>query len=449
MYKFLFKQLFRTKAYWFGLAFVFILGIVSLGIGKQFLTTKQTQSAQVTEKQENHLNRNIELHKDDLGLLLYYLKFSLINKTEPLSALSIGQNDVNPNVKSVKMLVLEGQKYDTDLVNPNKLVYGNLDFSFILIYLIPLLIIAFTFNLISEEEEIGTWRIVRIMSRSKTNYIFDKLFVRIVAILGVLILLFFLAILFIGIPLNLNFFTFLIVSVLYALFWFALCFFVISFKKSSAFNASSLLAIWLFLVVLIPAALNNYLTNKYPTPEAFSTMIKQRDGYHKKWDTNKRETMEAFYKTYPQYEKFGYPPEKGFNWIWYYAMHNAGDEEAKEFSKSLESKVLKREQQSRTWAKFFPTIHTQLTFNDLAQSSLSNQIDFLRQTNKFHEEIRLYFYPKIFSEKTAKDVDWKLFKPKHYQQKQKTEPLLAFLPLLVSILILSSLGIINLKRQIL
>lgn len=449
MYTFLFKQLFRTKAYRFGLVFVFVLGFVSMMIGKQFLNTKQSQSAQVAEKQEIHLNRNIELHKDDLGLLLYYLKFSLINQTQPLSALSIGQNDVNPNVRSVKMLVLEGQKYDPDLVNPNKLVYGNLDLSFILIYLIPLLIIAFTFNLISEEEEIGTWRIVRIMSPSKTKYIVDKLMVRVVVILGTLFALFFIASVFIGIPMNGKFFTFLIISSLYALFWFALCFFIISFKKSSSFNASTLLAIWLSLVVLIPSALNNYLTNQYPTPEAFTTMIKQRDGYHKKWDTNKRATLEAFYKTYPQFKEFGYPPEEGFNWLWYYAMHNAGDEEAKEFSTSLENKILAREQQSRLWARFIPTIHTQLAFNDIAQSSLLNQIDFLKQTSQFHEDIRLYFYPKIFSKKTADDVDWSLVQPKYFKQEKTLQPMKTYFPLLISIFLFGGLAFVNFRKRVL
>ena len=45
---------------------------------------------------------------------------------------------------------LEGQKYDANLTNPANLLLGNLDFSFVLIYLFPLLIIAFTYNIIAE-----------------------------------------------------------------------------------------------------------------------------------------------------------------------------------------------------------------------------------------------------------------------------------------------------------
>ena len=85
-----------------------------------------------------YCTRNIKFHSDDLGLLLYYLKFSLVKEQNPLAALSIGQNDINPSIQSVKILTLEGQKYDTDLVNPTKLLYGNLDLSFILVYIFPL-----------------------------------------------------------------------------------------------------------------------------------------------------------------------------------------------------------------------------------------------------------------------------------------------------------------------
>ena len=61
-------------------------------------------------------------------------------------------------------------------------------------------------------------------------------------------------------------------------------------------------------------------------------MIKQRDGYHQKWDTNKRETLVKFYARYPQFESYGFPPEEGFNWMWYYAMQHLGDEESSEES---------------------------------------------------------------------------------------------------------------------
>ena len=61
--------------------------------------------------------------------------------------MAIGQRDVNPSIQSVTIRGLEGQKYDSELNNPNNFLLGNIDFSFVLIYLFPLLIIAFTYNI--------------------------------------------------------------------------------------------------------------------------------------------------------------------------------------------------------------------------------------------------------------------------------------------------------------
>ena len=178
MFELLFKQFLRTNTGKIGLLLILVLGIISIAIGKQFLNNQEEIAAQVAEKQREHIERNVGLHKEDIGLLLYYLKFAAINETSPLAGLSIGQKDVNPNVQRVRILTLEGQKYDTDLLNPIKLLFGNLDLSFVLVYVFPLLIIAFTYNLRSEEEETGTWRLVNVMSKSTSQFLLAKLSVR-------------------------------------------------------------------------------------------------------------------------------------------------------------------------------------------------------------------------------------------------------------------------------
>lgn len=448
MYRLLFKQFFRTNTCKIGLFLILILGTISIAIGKQFLHNQEKSATQVAEKQLNHIERNIALHSDDIGLLLYYLKFAAINESSPLAALSIGQKDVNPNVQSVSILTLEGQKYDTDLLNPTKLLFGNLDLSFILVYVFPLLIIAFTYNLRSEEEETGTWRLVQVMSKSKLHFLLAKLSIRALLLFIAMGLLFVMASIVLGIAWGKPYLAFFTISVLYLLFWFALSFWIVSLKRNSNFNALTLLSIWLVLVVLLPSALNNLVANKYPVPEALTTMIKQRDGYHQKWDTNKRETMEKFYTRYPQFESYGYPPEEGFNWWWYYAMQHLGDEESIEESTMMRTKILQREQMSRKWAQFIPSIHTQLTFNDLAGTSLTNHMGFLAYLNDFHEQIRLHFYPKIFSNVNAKEVDWDQFTPAHFPMNSTISWGPILLPLIVVILIFSGLAYSNARKAI-
>ncbi len=80
-----------------------------------------------------------------------------------------------------------------------------------------------------------------------------------------------------------------------------------------------LLSVWIFLIIILPAAVNNYVVNKYPVPEALETTVKQRKGYHEKWDLDKKSTMDRFYAHYPQFNEYTLP-DKEFSWLWYYAM---------------------------------------------------------------------------------------------------------------------------------
>lgn len=446
MYGLMFKQFVRSRTTILGLSLILVLGLISIMIGKQFLADQKKTAAQVAQKQMDHIERNVELHGDDLGLLLYYLKFALVNESSPLSGLAIGQRDLNSSVMSVNILTLEGQKYNTDLVNPTQLLYGNLDLSFILIYVFPLIIIAFSYQLRSEEEETGTWRLVSVTTSSPTKFLLMKLSLRGISVLSAMILLYGIASIVLKIPWNAVFLAFISVSMLYIVFWFVLSFWIISLKRNSNFNSLSLLAIWLVLVVLLPATLNNFLINKYPVPEALSTMIKQRDAYHQKWDSNKRETLEKFYASYPLFASYGFPSEEGFNWLWYYAMQHAGDEESREESGSMRKKILQREETSRTWAYAVPSLHAQLGFNQLACTGLDNHMKFLEFVEEYHEQTRLYFYPKIFSQLTAQKVDWERFPPEYLQFEQDLDWVGLLLPLILTIFIFSTLIYLNTRK---
>ena len=174
---------------------------------------------------------------------------------------------------------------------------GNLDLAFVILFLFPLLVIVLTFNLIAEETESGTWKLVAVQAKSTFGFVFSKLLVRMCLLYLLLFLLLLVAKLALQIPLNEHFLTVILLSSLYLLFWFVLSFFVICFKQSSGYNALILLSAWLVLLLLLPAGVNAYITGKYPIPEAMSTAIAQRDGYHVKWDTDKRETMKSSINT--------------------------------------------------------------------------------------------------------------------------------------------------------
>jgi len=210
------------------------------------------------------------------------VKFAFINPSNKLNGISIGQSDLNPSIKRITIKTFEAQKHDTDLINPMNLQSGNLDLSFVLIYLVPLLIIVIVFNVLSEETDTGTWNLVTIQTKSKLRFVINKLWVRFLFVTSISVLLFLSSILILNTSFTVELLLMFTLSVLYIVFWFTLSFFIISFKKSSRFNALTLLTTWLVLLILLPSGINAYVTSKYPVPEALNTAIVQRDGYHTK-----------------------------------------------------------------------------------------------------------------------------------------------------------------------
>ncbi|MDG1245168.1 MAG: DUF3526 domain-containing protein [Polaribacter sp.] len=445
MYFILIKQFFRSKTVLLTFGILMILGVLSIGTGKQFLTQKQEVIAKTKVQQEKHIQTQTSLHNDDLGLLLYYLKFSFINPVNSLAGISIGQSDLNSHIQNVTILNLEGQKYDTDLVNPMRLHVGNLDISFLIIFLFPLIIIALNFNILSEEIEKGTWKMITIQDKYSFKYLLKKLSIRVFFVFIILGFLFLLTKIILDIPFSTGFLQIIIMSYLYVLFWFAICFFVVLLRKSSNTNAIFLLSSWLVLVVVLPVLVSNYITNKYPVEEAFIMTIKQRDEYHEKWDTDKRETMDKFYAHYPQFSHYGLQ-EKGFSWLWYYAMQQMGDDESKTERDAMYLKIEKRETLSKKIAQFFPPLQMQLAMNDIANTSLTHQVNFLNATTDFHEDLRLKFYPDIFDKKSTKSINWKNYKPEFFKTQSSFDLLGNILYMVIISLLLIGFGIFkNLK----
>ncbi|NAS11429.1 DUF3526 domain-containing protein [Poritiphilus flavus] len=445
MYSLLITSFIRTRIFLLSLALLLTLGIISILIGKQYLVKQEKTIVAAKQFQKESINRNVEYHGDDLGLLLYYLRFTLIKQPTNISAISIGQSDVNPLLQTVTIRGLQGQKYDSDFENPSLLMSGNLDLGFVIIYLFPLVLIAMTFNLYSEEKEQGTWRILAAQTNAKISFLLKKLSVRILFILFVLVVLLLLAAAYLLIPMNTYFWALFMQGILYLLFWSALCLLIISFRKKSSFNALSLISIWVVLTILLPATVNNYVINRYQVPEALHAMIEQRDGYHEKWDLEKDVAMSGFLKEYPQFKDLSVPEDE-FSWLWYYAMQHNGDMESYKTGLDMKKKILMRNKVSERIALFVPTMHAQLSFNKLAGTDMIGHMNFLDALTDFHANLRLGFYPKIFDNAPADVIDWQKHQAKYFEQKRDFSWNLLLLPTLLITLLTASIGLLNLRK---
>jgi len=444
MTQLLIKQYIRSKALMVGLLLLFFTGLVSIHIGKVFLDKQQETIESTAHAHRENIDRNLRYVDGHIGLLLYYIRFGLADEAPALAGLSIGQRDIRPPAQLINIRNLEEQKNTSELVNPFYQLLGNLDFSFVLVYLFPLVIIAISFNVLSEEKESGTWQLLSSQSARPFDIIKAKILIRLVSVLAVLITLLMIAKIYLAIPFNQALIAFSLVSILYVVFWFALVWYVISLDKSSNDNALVLLSIWIVITIIIPAGLNNLVKNLYTIPEAYETTIDSRDGYHTKWDLPKEPTIAKFKEQYPQFNQYEHPEGQSFGWFWYYAMQHMGDVESTEARNTMKEKLAQRNRFTQVVGYLLPNVHTQLSLNALAHSDMTNQLNYMEALEQYHEQLRLNFYPMVFDQKPIADEDWDQYELEYFREDRTVMWGYSLWPLIILSLVFYFLG----RRQI-
>ena len=441
-----FKLFLRNKATWIGLLVLLLNGLAGLYFGKTFVAHQKRVIEKAAVLQKRNMDKDIHHFGNELGLLLYHHKFSFANGPNNWTAFANGQRDINPYLSNVTMLALEGQLYDTELSNPVTSLLGNMDLCFVFIYLFPIIIVAFSYNLLSVQKESGVWPLLRAQTNGLFKLIWRKLLVRMVLVYALAVLLMAIACVYLALPLDLHFLSILLLIAAYLFFWFALAFFIISFGKSSSFNASALIGLWVLFCIFLPASLNLALSKSYPVNEAMQNVINQREGYHEKWDKPKELTMERFYSHYPQFRQYPFPADKNFSWYWYYAMQQQGDDQALPSRKAVDEKLKKRQQFTAFSALFMPVVQAQLSLNEATGSDLGQHLAFQNTVRTQHEQLRLHFYPYIFQEQPVSAIDFGRFKLFKQISPVTAVRFSQFLPILLFTIILLALASIRLTR---
>ena len=141
-------------------------------------------------------------------------------------------------------------------------------------------------------------------------------------------------------------------------------------------------------------------------------------------------------------------PASDFNYLWYYAMQQMGDDDAAKQTQELREKLEQRNVASTTIAQFIPSIFMQVQLNEIAKSGLGNQLKFMDETGLFHEQLRLYFYPKIFSESPVNAENWERFKVETFTDNTTLNFGRLFMPLIAFILLFGGFGWANYRKNI-
>ncbi len=321
----------------------------------------------------------------------------------PLSVFTVGQMDLLPSSYQVS---LQGRLTDfarETLEHPAHLATGTLDVSFVLLYLLPLFALAFSFDLVSREREDGTLRLVLVQATGLRGWALRRLAVRAAVLLGLCVLAGLAGHGLTGggggLPRLLGW---LALVVGYGAFWFCLALAVNARALSSATNALVLVGVWLLLVVVVPAAAQLGVSALYPVPSRVALVGATRDA---SLDAQRRgsEVLSAYFEDHPELAPKGTRTE-GY-WPTALAVQDEAARATAPVVAAFQSQ-LDAQQSALELLRFVsPALAFQQALQDVAGTGGARHAHFLRQVDRFHASWREALLPRVFAGDTLGAAD--------------------------------------------
>lgn len=318
-----------------------------------------------------------------------------------LADFAIGQSDLYPYRAEISAFRRVDDLFrNYQLQSPLSLMVGRFDLSFVVVYLLPLLIIALSYNLLSSERERGTLRLTLTQPLSIQQLLMGKLAARVAAVLGPFALLAAAAFVASG---DLSserlvlFLLWLAISLSYGLLWIAVTAFVNVTGRRSETNAVILASAWLLLVVVVPGVLNVVVNSVAPTPSRLTYVSEMRSATA---EASKRsaDVLANYYEDHPELAaeemQGGFLPA-------FFAQQRDIEDKLEPIVDEFESGLFRQQRLVRLTSLLSPAVVVHEAFNDIAGTGLARQRSYTQQARDFlglwHETLR----PKVF---TAADM---------------------------------------------
>lgn len=314
--------------------------------------------------------------------------------TDPLSALAIGQSDLYTHQIKISAREDLATLTFTEMSNPVQLLFGNFDLVFVLTYLIPLIIIAFTYNLQSQELESGRLKLLASNPIDPRVWLFQRYSIRFLSLCFILSLAIILTLVLLNIPFSTRLGSMFLLTSLYMCFWFAISFVVNVFGASSGRNAVVLLSAWIILVLIIPASINQAANAIYPTP---SRVILLNEIRQTKQELSKEQdkVLAEYLRNHPELvrndgeNRFAY-------WQSFFASQDMMEKSLNPLVQQFDEQLQEQMSWVNTWRFFSPAILFQTSFTELAGTSAKQYNGFKTNVKGFTKSWRDYFMPMVF-----------------------------------------------------
>ena len=332
----------------------------------------------------------------DAGNAAYYTFHATWDPPSDLAFAALGFRDVAPYVLRVRALGLEAQLYEGENLNPELALPGRFDFAFVLVYLVPLFVIALFHDLVSGEREAGRMPALKASPGGGTSLWLRRGALRFLLVLIAVGVPFAIAAALSGVAAALVA-AVLGITALYIGFWVGVSALVMRLGRGSVTNAAVLAASWLVLTLVAPAIGQSAINSAVPVRQGVELTLAHRDQVHRAWEIPKQAIMARFLASHPEWRDTP-PLDHRFHWKWYFAFHQVGDEAVKPMAAEYRERLQERDKWSARLGWLLPPVGVQLLLARMAGTDLEAQLAYQDRVRAYHAELRRFYYPYLFNE---------------------------------------------------
>jgi ABC-2 type transport system permease protein len=206
----------------------------------------------------------------------------------------------------------------------------------------------------------------------------------------------------------------------YCFFWFAVAVAVNALGKSSAANAMILAGIWLVLVVIVPASVNLLVTSKYPVPSRVELVQSIRVATN---EANARaaQVMSRYFLDHPEMAPKGEAPDPNDYQTRSYAIREDVERSMAPVLAKYDRQLLAQQGEVDRLKYLSPSIVAQEALSDIAGTGLARYKHFLGLVDRFHQEWRDFFVPRVFARQNLSPSDYDRFPRFRYHEEAAAE----------------------------
>lgn len=462
--------LLRNRSLLAGLLFLFIAGLYGARYGKHFVTEQKKVIYSVDTLEERSRQQVLQLlNETDTAKLTqeqlfpgweYYQSAIAGSKTvvyrpSAFAALSIGQKDNYPYYHEITSGWYPADFYSaasTDIQNPVKLLTGNFDLAFVIIYLVPLVIIAMGYNALSSERENNTFTLLRVQT-SVSALLHQKLIFQATLLILVSIIMNACAFWITGLSVTGNaqqVAAWLFITTVYIGFWYSIVYLVASLQLPSSTNALLLGGLWIVLLLLLPSTIHKIVSTSHEK-ELVQGVLNQRGDLPTARDLDPGQLKDSFNRLQHPYTI--YPMNDTGEAAQYFYKTLMVNELQVRHNNALGRKVVMSQQNeykkalNLNWIN--PVFAIQNAFNQVAATEINNYHDYLAAAEEYQTQRRYFLYQYSMQKKAFGAKDFEKLPLFTFENKMigPKESISLLLPVLFCSVLLIAAGLLQKRRD--